>query len=61
MKLEVGRTYFNGFGVRLKIVKAPTAKNRWYEDELENRYHEDGAAVRWGSSRPDYNLREDEP
>ena len=58
MKIEVGKSYFNGFGAKIMIVKAPSEKSRWYEDELENRYHETGEAVRYGSSRPELNLRE---
>lgn len=46
LKLEVGKRYENGFGAVLTIVKAPTAKCRWFEDETGSHYHEDGAAVR---------------
>lgn len=60
LKLEVGKHYFNGFAARVKIIKAPDSYNRWYEDEYENRYHEDGAYV--GTDRvAEFNLQEMEP
>ena len=54
-KIEVGKKYENGFGAIIKIVSAPNSKNRWFEDEMGNRYHDTGEMVRM-SSTPEYNL-----
>lgn len=43
VKLEVGKTYKNGWGTSLRIVEAPHVGCRWYRDESDSYYHEDGA------------------
>lgn len=60
LKIEVGQSYFNGFAARIQITKAPSPKSRWFEDDMENRYHEDGCYVGVGTL-PEFNLRRDEP
>ena len=50
MKIEVGKTYWNGFGCKITIVAAPTAKCRWYEDHIGYHYHETGEMVRMGGN-----------
>ena len=52
IKLEVGKFYKNGWGSNLRIVSGPDASCRWFKDELDYCYHEDGCmAVLSRSSR----------
>jgi hypothetical protein len=56
LKLKVGGKYENGFGAVQTIVRAPNAKCRWFESELGDYYHEDGAFVSIRGGRPELNL-----
>lgn len=57
MRIEAGKTYKNGWGAKVKIVSAPTEKNRWFISDLGDGYHADGSLVQIDGT-PKYNLTE---
>jgi hypothetical protein len=42
MKLEAGKTYINGWGSEVPIIKAPDKSCRWFLSDLGHGYHETG-------------------
>lgn len=70
MKLEVGKTYKNGYGVEVKIIEAPIPeKCCWFKgvigeqkfsEEFPNYFHEDGSYRQFSNGYPLLNLKENE-
>lgn len=55
MKIEAGRTYINGWGTEVPIVKAPDDMCRWFLSDLGHGYHETGEMVGVRAT-PQFNL-----
>ena len=45
MKIEAGKSYVNGWGSIVPIVKAPDKFCRWFLSDLNHGYHEGGEMV----------------
>ena len=69
MKLELGKTYQNGYGVKVTIIEAPIeGKCYWFKGAVGNQpfsedfpdyFHEDGSFRQFSDGDTQLNLKED--